>query len=96
MVVLLEEEQAERDSLRKHGSPADTRSFSDGSSRLNTKIPLLSGRPDDPAEAVFSADPRVKAFVIVGHRSQRQPAPGAEEHPDERPRPFRRPQPRAA
>ncbi|TWW70870.1 WD repeat-containing protein 60, partial [Takifugu flavidus] len=44
MAVLLEEEQAERESPRKHGSPADTMSFSDGSSRLNTKIPFLSGR----------------------------------------------------
>lgn len=44
-MVLLEEEQAERESLRKHGSPADTMTFSDGSSRLN-KIPFLSGRPD--------------------------------------------------
>lgn len=46
MVVLLEEEQAERESLRRHGSPADTMSFSDGSSRLNTKIPFLYGRAD--------------------------------------------------
>uniref|UniRef100_H3CJY9 Dynein 2 intermediate chain 1 n=1 Tax=Tetraodon nigroviridis TaxID=99883 RepID=H3CJY9_TETNG len=44
MVVLLEEEQAERESLRRHGSPADTMSFSDGSSRLNTGIPFLHGR----------------------------------------------------
>lgn len=43
-MVLLEEEQAERESLRRHGSPADTMSFSDGSSRLNTKIPFLYGR----------------------------------------------------
>lgn len=42
-MVLLEEEQAERESLRRHGSPADTMSFSDGSSRLNTKIPFLYG-----------------------------------------------------
>lgn len=45
MVVLLEEEQAERESLRKHGSPADTMTFSDRSSLLN-KIPFLSGQPD--------------------------------------------------
>lgn len=56
MAVLLEEEQAERESLRKHGSPADTMSFSDGSSRLNSEIPFLSGRPDVPAEAIVSAD----------------------------------------
>lgn len=96
MAVLLEEEQAERESLRKHGSPGDAMSFSDGSSRLNTKIPFLSGRPDVPAEAAFSADSRVKAFVIVGHRSQHPPASGAGEHPDERPRPRRGAQPHAA
>lgn len=45
-MVLLEEDQAERESLRKHGSPAGTMSFSDGSSRFNTKIPFLSGRSD--------------------------------------------------
>lgn len=62
MAVLLEEEQAERESLRKHGSPADTMSFSDGSSRLNSKIPFLSGGPDVPAEALVSADPQLNRF----------------------------------
>lgn len=51
MVVLLEEEQAERESLRRHGSPADTMSFSDGSSRLNTKMPFLHGRSISQVQA---------------------------------------------
>lgn len=45
-MVLLEEEQAEREALRRHGSAADTMSFSDGSSRFNTKIPFLHGRAE--------------------------------------------------
>ncbi|KAI3355322.1 hypothetical protein L3Q82_018175 [Scortum barcoo] len=44
MVVLLEEDQAERKSLRKPKSQADTLSFSDGSLQLNTKLPFLYGR----------------------------------------------------
>lgn len=43
MVVLLEEDQAERKSLRKPKSQADTLSFSDGSLQLNTKLPFLYG-----------------------------------------------------
>lgn len=83
-MVLLEEEQAERESLRRHGSPADTMSFSDGSSRLNTKIPFLYGRAgvlqnqsDLPAQ--------IKTSVIIHHRSQHQPGSGPEKHPDDRP-----------
>ncbi|XP_029314047.1 LOW QUALITY PROTEIN: WD repeat-containing protein 60 [Cottoperca gobio] len=44
MVVLLEEDGAERKSLRKQRSQADTLSFSDGSLQLNTKLPFLIGR----------------------------------------------------
>ncbi|XP_038585635.1 cytoplasmic dynein 2 intermediate chain 1 isoform X2 [Micropterus salmoides] len=44
MVVLLEEDQAERKSLRKLTSQTDTHSFSDGSLQLNTKLPFLYGR----------------------------------------------------
>ncbi|XP_029978971.1 WD repeat-containing protein 60 isoform X2 [Sphaeramia orbicularis] len=44
MVVLLEEDQAERESLRKLQSQTDTLSFSDGSLQLNTKLPFLYGR----------------------------------------------------
>lgn len=43
MVVLLEEEQAEKKSLRKMRSEAHTLSFSDGSLQLNTKLPFLYG-----------------------------------------------------
>uniref|UniRef100_A0A3B5B680 WD repeat domain 60 n=1 Tax=Stegastes partitus TaxID=144197 RepID=A0A3B5B680_9TELE len=41
MVVLLEEDQAERKSLRKLKSQTDTLSFSDGSLQLNTQLPFL-------------------------------------------------------
>ncbi|XP_070708871.1 cytoplasmic dynein 2 intermediate chain 1 isoform X1 [Pempheris klunzingeri] len=44
MVVLLEEDQAERKSLRKLKSQTDTLSFSDGSLQLNTKLSFLYGR----------------------------------------------------
>ncbi|KAM9331677.1 cytoplasmic dynein 2 intermediate chain 1 isoform 2-T2 [Pholidichthys leucotaenia] len=44
MVVLLEEDQAERNSLRKLKTQTDTLSFSDGSLQLNTKLPFLYGR----------------------------------------------------
>ncbi|KAM3593678.1 uncharacterized protein V6R79_018923 [Siganus canaliculatus] len=44
LVVLLEEDQAERKSLRKLRSQSDTLSFSDGSLQLNTKLPFLYGR----------------------------------------------------
>ncbi|XP_042254869.1 cytoplasmic dynein 2 intermediate chain 1 isoform X2 [Thunnus maccoyii] len=44
MVVLLEEDQAERKSLRKLRTQTDTLSFSDGSLQLNTKLPFLYGR----------------------------------------------------
>lgn len=43
MVVLLEEDQAERKSLRKLGTQTDTLSFSEGSLQLNTKLPFLCG-----------------------------------------------------
>lgn len=43
-MVLLEEDQAERKSLRTLRSQADTLSFSDGSLQLNTKLPFLYGR----------------------------------------------------
>ncbi|XP_037613363.1 cytoplasmic dynein 2 intermediate chain 1 isoform X2 [Sebastes umbrosus] len=45
MVVLLEEDRAERKSLRKLRSQTDTLSFSDGSLQLNTKLPFLYDRP---------------------------------------------------
>ncbi|MEQ2241020.1 hypothetical protein ILYODFUR_021103, partial [Ilyodon furcidens] len=41
MVVLLEEDQAERKSLRKLKTQTDLLSFSDGSLQLNTKLPFL-------------------------------------------------------
>ncbi|XP_042366337.1 cytoplasmic dynein 2 intermediate chain 1 [Plectropomus leopardus] len=44
MAVLLEEDRAERKSLRKLKSQTDTLSFSDGSLQLNTKLPFLYGR----------------------------------------------------
>ncbi|XP_078137014.1 cytoplasmic dynein 2 intermediate chain 1 isoform X2 [Sander vitreus] len=44
MVVLLEEDRAERKSLSKLSSQTDTLSFSDGSLQLNTKLPFLYGR----------------------------------------------------
>ncbi|CAK6969284.1 cytoplasmic dynein 2 intermediate chain 1 isoform X2 [Scomber scombrus] len=44
MVVLLEEDEAERKSLRKPRTQKDTLSFSDGSLQLNTKLPFLYGR----------------------------------------------------
>ncbi|KAM9826924.1 LOW QUALITY PROTEIN: cytoplasmic dynein 2 intermediate chain 1 [Neosynchiropus ocellatus] len=43
-VVLLEEEQAERKSLKKQDTRADLLSFSDGGSHLNTQLPFLHGR----------------------------------------------------
>ncbi|XP_068566035.1 cytoplasmic dynein 2 intermediate chain 1 isoform X2 [Cebidichthys violaceus] len=44
MVVLLEEERAERKSPRKPRSQTDTPSFSDGSLQLNTNVSFLYGR----------------------------------------------------
>uniref|UniRef100_UPI003AB023AE cytoplasmic dynein 2 intermediate chain 1 n=1 Tax=Centroberyx gerrardi TaxID=166262 RepID=UPI003AB023AE len=44
MVVLLEEDRAERKSLRKLRTQTDTLSFSDGSLQINTKLPFLYGR----------------------------------------------------
>ncbi|KAM3842158.1 cytoplasmic dynein 2 intermediate chain 1-like [Diretmus argenteus] len=44
MVVLLEEDQAEKKSLRQPKTQTDTLSFSDGSLQLNTKLPFLYGR----------------------------------------------------
>ncbi|XP_056290481.1 cytoplasmic dynein 2 intermediate chain 1 isoform X2 [Pseudoliparis swirei] len=44
MVVLLEEDRAERRSLRKPRSQTDTPSFSDGSLQLNTNLSFLYGR----------------------------------------------------
>ncbi|CAJ1082070.1 WD repeat-containing protein 60 isoform X3 [Xyrichtys novacula] len=44
MVILLEEDQAEKKSLRKLESQTDALSFSDGSLQLNTKLPFLNGR----------------------------------------------------
>nr|XP_046227327.1 cytoplasmic dynein 2 intermediate chain 1 isoform X2 [Scatophagus argus] len=44
MVVLLEEDQAERKSLNKLSSQTDMLSFSEGSLQLNTKLPFLYGR----------------------------------------------------
>lgn len=43
MVVLLEEDEAERKSLRKLRTQTDTLSFSEGSLLLNTKLPFLYG-----------------------------------------------------
>lgn len=43
MVVLLEEDQAERKSLEKLSTQSDTLSFSDGSLQLNTELPFLYG-----------------------------------------------------
>ncbi|XP_043960267.1 cytoplasmic dynein 2 intermediate chain 1 isoform X2 [Gambusia affinis] len=44
MVVLLEEDQAEKKSLRKLKTQTDSLSFTDGSLQLNTKFPFLLGR----------------------------------------------------
>ncbi|XP_068604282.1 cytoplasmic dynein 2 intermediate chain 1 [Brachionichthys hirsutus] len=44
MVVLLEEDHAERKSLRNLEAQRDALSFSDGSLQLNTKLPFLYGR----------------------------------------------------
>ncbi|KAL6097721.1 dync2i1 [Pungitius sinensis] len=44
MVILLEEDRAERKSLRKLSSQTDTASFSDGSLQLNTNLSFLYGR----------------------------------------------------
>ncbi|KAF7669959.1 hypothetical protein LDENG_00105480 [Lucifuga dentata] len=44
MVVLLEEDQAERKALRKPKTHTDSLSFSDGSLQLNTMLPFLYGR----------------------------------------------------
>ncbi|XP_072307063.1 cytoplasmic dynein 2 intermediate chain 1 isoform X2 [Eucyclogobius newberryi] len=44
MVVLLEEDQAERNSLRNVKTQTDVLSFSDGSLQLSTKLPFLHGR----------------------------------------------------
>ncbi|CAI5672986.1 unnamed protein product [Oreochromis niloticus] len=44
MVVLLEEDQAERKSLEKLSTQSDTLSFSDGSLQLNTELPFLYDR----------------------------------------------------
>ncbi|XP_062415042.1 cytoplasmic dynein 2 intermediate chain 1 isoform X2 [Pungitius pungitius] len=44
MVILLEEDRAERKSLRKLSSQTDTPSFSDGSLQLNTNLSFLYGR----------------------------------------------------
>ncbi|XP_029384967.1 WD repeat-containing protein 60 isoform X3 [Echeneis naucrates] len=44
MVVLLEEAEAERQSLRNMRTQPDALSFSDGSLQLNTKLPFLYGR----------------------------------------------------
>lgn len=43
MVVLLEEDQAERKSLEKLSTQSDTLSFSDGSLQLITELPFLYG-----------------------------------------------------
>ncbi|XP_076017233.1 cytoplasmic dynein 2 intermediate chain 1 [Genypterus blacodes] len=43
MVVLLEEDQAERKSMRKPRTQGDSLSFSDGNLQLNTKLPFLYG-----------------------------------------------------
>ncbi|XP_072234903.1 cytoplasmic dynein 2 intermediate chain 1 isoform X2 [Leuresthes tenuis] len=44
MVVLLEEDQAQRNSQRKLKTHKDSLSFSDGSLQLNTNLPFLYGR----------------------------------------------------
>lgn len=44
MVVLLEEDQTERKSLRKLKTQTDSLSFCNGSLQLNTKLPFLLGR----------------------------------------------------
>jgi len=43
MVVLLEEDQAQRNSQRKLKTQKDSLSFSDGSLQLNTNLPFLYG-----------------------------------------------------
>ncbi|KAK6299959.1 hypothetical protein J4Q44_G00299920 [Coregonus suidteri] len=44
VAVLLEEDRAEKQSLKKLRTQADTLSFSDGCLQLNTKLPFLCGR----------------------------------------------------
>ncbi|XP_028972221.2 WD repeat-containing protein 60 isoform X2 [Esox lucius] len=45
VAVLLEEDRAEKQSLKRLKSQADTLSFSDGCLSLNTNLPFLCGRP---------------------------------------------------
>lgn len=51
-MVLLEEEQAERKSLRKPRSQSRNLSFSDGSLQLNTRLPFLYGTMPQPFASV--------------------------------------------
>ncbi|XP_054622330.1 cytoplasmic dynein 2 intermediate chain 1 isoform X2 [Dunckerocampus dactyliophorus] len=44
MVVLLEEDHAQKTSFKGRSTQTDTLSFSDGSVQLNTKLPFLDGR----------------------------------------------------
>lgn len=101
MMVLLEEEQAERKSLWKPRSQSQNLSFSDSSLQLNTRLPFLHGtmlqhfphycRRKWP-EMVF-----INKYSPV--RSQRQPVallPGAEVHHDVSPQPHSEAQRRAS
>lgn len=91
MMVLLEEEQAERKSLRKPRSQSHNLSFSDGSLQLNTRLPFLYGTMPQPfpRQSWRKLHKRVgfyHATRLFRHgRSQRQAGallPGAEVHHD--------------
>lgn len=64
-MVLLEEEQAERKSLRKPRSQSQNLSFSDGSLQLNTRLPFLYGTMPQP----FPRYSRRKWSSIAVHAS---------------------------
>ncbi|KAJ4923793.1 hypothetical protein JOQ06_028048 [Pogonophryne albipinna] len=70
MVVLLEEHRADRKSLEKMKSPTDSTSFSDGSLRLNTKLPFLYGR----SVSLLHFSPAQKHTVMSVHRPTETPS----------------------
>ncbi|XP_059901503.1 cytoplasmic dynein 2 intermediate chain 1 isoform X2 [Gadus macrocephalus] len=71
MSVLLEEDHAERRSLRTTSSQTDALSFSEGNLQLNTQLPFLHGRPC--SLLLFSASQRQTLLSVHGPLAQ----PGA-------------------
>lgn len=105
MVVLLEEDQAEKKSLRKLGSQTDTLSFSDGGLQLNTKLPFLYGKHScvDLQKVAHACDYTTEAALLmdllVNHRPQHQPGAilsGPEAPHDVSPQPYNESQRRAS